>query len=171
MPRAPRPSLSAAAARQQIDRFLDRYAPATAALARDILKKMARRLPGATELVYDNYNALVIGFGPTERPSDCPFSIAVYARWVNLYFLDGVQLEDAAGLLKGNGHRVRHIRLDRADDLDDPGVQTLIDQALGLADPPMPSPAGTRKVVIRAVSPRQRPRRPAAARTKSSRVR
>jgi len=28
-----------------------------------------RKLRGATEMVYDNYNGLVIGFSPTEKPS------------------------------------------------------------------------------------------------------
>jgi hypothetical protein len=37
------------------------------------------------ELVYDNYNALAIGFGQTERVSDVIFSIAVYPRWVGLF--------------------------------------------------------------------------------------
>jgi hypothetical protein len=41
------------------------------------LAKMRARLPGAVELVYDNYNALAIGFGPTERTSEAVFSIEV----------------------------------------------------------------------------------------------
>jgi hypothetical protein len=35
---------------------------------------------GAIELVYDNYNALVIGYGPTERASDALIFLAVYPR-------------------------------------------------------------------------------------------
>ena len=61
--------------------------PEIGALAKAILGKMRKRLPRAVELVYDNYNALVIGFGPTERASDAIFSIAVYPRWVSLFFL------------------------------------------------------------------------------------
>ena len=40
-------------------------------------QEMRAIVPGAIELVYDNYNALVIGFGPTKRaamrsfPSRC----------------------------------------------------------------------------------------------------
>jgi hypothetical protein len=162
MARTPSVRPSAANPRRQLEAFLSRYSPDIEALARAVLQKMEQRLPGATELVYDNYNALVIGFGPTERPSDCPFSIGVYARWVNLYFLDGIQLSDPDGLLKGSGNRVRHIRLEHADDLDRAGVQTLIGQAIRLADPPMPTRAGPRTIVIRAVSPRKRPRRPTA---------
>ena len=42
--------------------------------------------PGAIELVYDNYNALGIGFAATEKASDVIFSIALYPRWINLFF-------------------------------------------------------------------------------------
>jgi hypothetical protein len=62
---------------------------------------MRRRLPGATELIYDNYNALAIGFGPGERSSDAVFSIAVWPRWVSLFFLRGTRLHDPGKLLKG----------------------------------------------------------------------
>ena len=65
----------------QLDAFLDKYTPAVAMLARACLAKMRARLPGAVQLVYDNYNALAIGFGPSERASEAIFSIALYPRW------------------------------------------------------------------------------------------
>ena len=50
--------------------FLARYSPAVAACARGVLVRLRKQVPGAVELVYDNYNALVVGFGATERASD-----------------------------------------------------------------------------------------------------
>ena len=61
---------------KQLAGFLGRYDPKVAAVARAALTKIRRRVPGALELVYDNYDALVIGFGPTERASDAILSIA-----------------------------------------------------------------------------------------------
>ena len=61
----------------QLKSFLAKYSPEVAAVARDALAAMRRLVPGATELVYDNYNALAIGFGATDRSSDAVFSIAV----------------------------------------------------------------------------------------------
>src|ERR1022692_2413575 len=87
----------------QLDRFLDKYTPAVATLARACLAKMRARLPGAVQLVYDNYNALAIGFGPSERASEAIFSIALYPRWVTLFFLQGAGLPDPRRLLKGSG--------------------------------------------------------------------
>lgn len=72
----------------QLDGFLTKYSPKIAALGRAALKKMRQLLPGSFELVYDNYNALVVGFSPTARPSDAIFSIVLYPRWVNLFFLN-----------------------------------------------------------------------------------
>ena len=63
---------------EQLDAFISKYAPEVAAQARAVLAKMRAFLPGAIELVYDNYNALAIGFGTTERTSDAVFSIVVF---------------------------------------------------------------------------------------------
>lgn len=96
---------------RQLATFLAKSSPAVAAFARAALRQLRRRLPGAIELVYDNYNALAIGFGPSEKASAVICSIAVYPRWVTLFFLHGAHLPDPKRLLRGEGSRVRHIRL------------------------------------------------------------
>ena len=144
----------------QLDAFLDKYSPAIATLARACLAKMRARLPGAVQLVYDNYNALVIGFGPSERASEAVFSIALYPRWVTLFFLHGAGLPDPKHLLIGSGKLVRRIVLASAEDLDQPAVQALMATALRRADPGI-DPDATGSLVIRSISAKQRPRRPA----------
>lgn len=154
MPPAPSPAA-------QLDAFLDKFTPAIAAEARAALRKMRARLPGACELVYDNYNALAIGFAPSDRTSDAIFSVAVFPRWVSLFFLlNGPRLRDSHGYLQGTGNQVRHIKLARAAVIDDPGVQDLIAQALELAEIPI-DPAQPRRLIIKSISAKQRPRRPA----------
>jgi len=145
--------------RTQLTTFMARYHPDIVKLARSALLIMRKRLPGTVEMVYDNYNALVIGFSPNERPSDAIFSIALYPRWVNVFFLQGAtELADPERLLRGSGSRVRSIRLTSSQDLDTPAVRALMAQAIARADPPI-DPKGRRKLVIRAVSAKQRPRR------------
>ena len=46
---------------------------------------MRKKFPDAHVLVYDNYNALAIGFAPTERGSEAFFSILLFPRWVNSF--------------------------------------------------------------------------------------
>lgn len=151
----------AASPSAQLDSFLDKYTPEIAAQARLALRRLRARLPGAQELVYDNYNALAIGFSPTERTSDALFSIAVYPRWVSLFFLqNGTCLRDPDCCLSGSGNQVRHIKLDNGAMIDDPSVQDLIAQALELAPGPIDS-AQPRRLIVKSISARQRPRRPA----------
>jgi hypothetical protein len=150
---------------EQLESFISRFTPEVAACARRALARMRKRLPGAVELVYDNYNALVIGFGPSERASEAIFSIALYPRWVNLFFLDGATLPDPKGLLRGGGKFVRSIVLRDADELDDPEVRKLIDLAVRGAQTPI-NASSRRRLVIRSISAKQRPRRP-ATRSKS----
>ena len=121
---------------------------------------MRARLPGAVEMVYDNYGALVIGFGATERPGEAVFSIAVYADHVTLVFIWGVGLFDPGKLLRGGGNQVRHIRLASPEMLDDPAVQALMTEAIARSARPFDDTQPGR-MVIRAIAPKQRPRRPA----------
>lgn len=89
------------------------------------------------------------------------FSIALYPRWVSLFFLQsGIRLRDPAGLLEGSGNKVRHIQLRAPDQLSDPAVEDLIAQALELASRPI-NPAQPSRLIIQSVSAKQRPRRPA----------
>jgi hypothetical protein len=81
-------------------------------------------------LVYDNYNALVIGFGPNERPSDAIFSIAFHPRRAGLFFLQGARLADPHKRFSGNGTMARHVIPDDVSVLDDPQVRELMDEAL-----------------------------------------
>jgi hypothetical protein len=143
----------------QLDAFLDRFTPQVAAIGRACLTKMQARLPGAVRLVYDNYNALVIGFGPSERASEALFSIALYPRWVTLFFLQGAGLADPKRLLKGSGKIVRHIVLTSAADLDLAAIQDLMAKALKRSEFGI-DPTAPGRLVIRSISAKQRPRRP-----------
>ena len=146
-------------AEEQLDGFLARFTPAVEADARAALAHMRARIPGAVQLVYDNYNALAIAFGANEKLSGVVFSVALYPRWVSLFFSGGPYLDDPLGLLKGEGNTVRHIVLKDAAVLTSPGVEALIAQALDRADPPI-DPAGLGRLVIKSVSAKQRSRRP-----------
>ena len=146
---------------EQVEGFIRKFDPAIAKLTRAVRKEMRKRFPSAVELVYDNYNALAIGFGPNERASDAIFSIAVYARGVNLYFIYGRSLSDPQKLLQGQGSQGAFIRVDDMKVLDEPGVRALIDAATKHARPRFPE-KGRGYTVIKSISAKQRPRRPGA---------
>ena len=148
----------------QVAGFIAKFDPAVARVARTARTMLRKRMPTATELVYDNYNALAIGFGPSPRTSEAIVSLAIYARGVNLYFLYGAHLTDPDRLLEGNGMRGRFVRLPTAERLADPGVQALLEAAIADCDPPLPT-TGRVRTIVKSVSAKQRPRRPPAGRT------
>jgi hypothetical protein len=136
----------AVSAEEQLAGFIGKFTPQVAKVIRAARRKMRQRLPGAIELVYDNYNFFVIGYGPNEKPSQAIFSLAAQAKGVALCFL------------RGSGNVVRNVRLKTAATLDRPEVQALMKAALDRAKTPL-EPGSAHKLIIRSVSARQRPRR------------
>ena len=144
----------------QLATFMARYTPEVRRVVEKVLAKLRARVPGAVEMVYDNYNWLVIGFGPSDRPSEAILSVVLAPRWVTLCFLWGATLPDPQKLLRGSGKRVRHIRLERAEDLDKKAIRSLIALAAQRARKPIDGRA-PRRLIIKSISAKQRPRRPA----------
>ena len=142
----------------QLKSFLDRYAPAVASDARQALNFLHARMPTATRLVYDNYNALAVGFGPSDKASDAILSIAVYPSYASLFFLNGVKLSDPHRLLEGKGSKVRHIKLRPISRLQNLETLALIEAAVTDAHVPLPT-CGVGDLVIKSISAKQRPRR------------
>jgi hypothetical protein len=144
---------------RQLASFLVKFEPRVAASARTALSQLRKKLPGAVEIVYDNYNALAIGFGPSEKASEAIFSIAVYPRWVSLFFLQGAKLPDPDNVLQGSGTKVRHIVLRNPKIMEQAAVRKLMALALKSAKRPLDAKQ-RRRLIIKSISAKQRPRRP-----------
>lgn len=144
---------------EQLAEMAARYAPAIAERGLAAIERLRQRMPGAHRLVYDNYNALAVGFAHGDRAKDAFVSIAFYPRWVTLFFLYGAGLDDPEGLLRGQGARVRHVVLDDVEDLERPEIVALLDQALerhGVVS------GAEGQLIIKSIAEKQRARRPAA---------
>src|SRR5580698_248773 len=99
-------------AEEELEGFVLKFAEPMQDLIRGSRAAVAARFPDAVQLVYDNYNFLVIGFGPTARTSESIFSLAAYARGLNLFFLQrATELPDPTGILRGSGKVVRSVAL------------------------------------------------------------
>lgn len=138
--------------------FIAKFDPAHAKLIRACRAEMRKLLPTAIELVYDNYNFFVIGYGPTERASEAILSIAAAANGVGLSFIHGAMLPDPHQLLLGAGKQNRFLRLPNLDPLRLPEVLALIRAAVAQAKTPLPATGGG-YTVIKSISKKQRPRR------------
>ena len=146
---------------RRIAGFVDKYTPAIAAQLRDARQRLRAHFPRGVEMVFDNYNALVFGIGPTDRTRESFISIAGYPKWVTLFFLDGASLHDPDALLEGDGKQVRGIRLKTPADMATPAVAALIAQAIAMRRDALAA-AAPLSTVIKAEVEKQRPRRPAA---------
>jgi len=144
---------------KQVAGFIAKFDPAIAKLTRSCRSVVRKRYPSAIELVYDNYNALAIGYSPTEKTSEVVFSLAVYARGLNLYFMYGRSLPDPNGLLQGSGTQGAFIRLESVATLDEPKVIDLIQRAVKRQKPTFTA-KGKGYTVVKSISAKQRPRRP-----------
>jgi Domain of unknown function (DU1801) len=159
------PAKSSATAEQQLKGFIAKFEPANQALIRAVRRTVRRRMPTANEMVYDNYNFFVIGYGPTERPSDAIVSIAADANGVGLCFIHGAKLPDPKGVLLGSGKQTRFVRLPSAAALTQPPIATLLTAAVAQSPIPLPT-RGRGRLIIRSVSAKQRPRRKDTTRSK-----
>ncbi len=128
--------------------IIDARPPQMAKLTKAVLAKIRRQMPGSVELVYDKKNALVIGFCSAARASNVINSIAVYSKWINLYFFEGDTLPDPEGLLQGAGRMVRSIRVTDAAALERPAVKALMAEARKRAEPPL-DPKAKRAIILR----------------------
>ncbi len=146
-------------AEQQLSAFIDKFTPAHATLIRECRAVLRRIMPTAQELVYDNYNFLVIGYCSAPRASDCIVSIAAAANGVGLSFYHGATLADPEGLLQGSGKQNRFVRVPAVEVLSSPGVRTLIAAAVEQAKTPLPT-AGHGALVIQSISVKQKRRKP-----------
>ena len=144
----------------EIAGFIAKFDPTVARRIRAARAALRNRLPAAVEMIYDNYNFLVFGFGPSERASEAILSLAAASNGVALCFIQGAKLPDPTKILLGAGRQTRSVRLPSAATLEEPAIEALIGAAIAHSSVPMPKTRGY--TVIKSVSAKQRPRRAAA---------
>src|SRR5215469_7863983 len=147
--------------------YFAKYEPAMAKLGKALRAKLRARLPGLSEIVYmyENQDALVISYSPTERGYEGVCSISVYPHLVKLGFGRGAELakSDPMKLLKGQGRTARYIELASLADFEREGVEALIAAAVKLAKLKL-DPLAKGAVIVKAQAQKERARRAKKAR-------
>jgi hypothetical protein len=85
--------------------------------------------PDANELIYDNYNALALGWSPTEKVSHTFCSIAVFAKYAHFGFYWGSEIADPEKKLLGKGNQYRYIIIDNKNDFPKTYIKKLLKEA------------------------------------------
>jgi hypothetical protein len=158
----------------QVASYFANYEPAMVKLGKALRAKLRARLPGLSEIVYvyENQNALVIAYSPTERGggSDAVCGMSLYPSEAKLFFAHGAQLSkaDPKKLLQGSGKTVRSVSLSSAADFDRAEVEALIAAQLKLANVRLDKNAKG-SVIIKAEEQKQRAAKRRAAASASQR--
>jgi hypothetical protein len=142
----------------QLKTFIGRFDLRNQVLIRSVRRVLRNRFRTAHELAYDNYNFFVIGYSPTERPSDAIVSLAAGANGVGVCFIHGASLPDPGGVLFGSGRQTRFIRVPSVEILKRREVEALFSAAISHSRVPLPR-QGRGRLIIRSVSKKQRPRK------------
>jgi hypothetical protein len=140
----------------QFSAFLSRFPAEIVALVKRCLPKLRRAFPVSYELVYDYSNSLVVSFSMSERGYEANVAIAIFPRWVRLYF--DKSLPDPKGLLEGSGGKVRSVTIKAASDIDHGDIKALIKAAIKHSGVTFPRTRSTR-IVIKSESKKRRPRK------------
>ena len=86
--------------------------------------------PGSNELIYDNYNALAVGWSPTDRVGHTFCSIAVGSnKYVHFGFYWGSEIADPEKMLLGKGNQYRYILVNNKNNFPKTYIKKLLKEA------------------------------------------
>jgi hypothetical protein len=114
--------------------------------------------PDTNELIYDNYNALALGWSLTDKAGDVFCSIAIYSGHVNFGFNRGSEIDDPQKILVGNGSLYRYISVKDKADFPEEDILQLLQSAYENAASRLKP---TKKVfkgqtIVKSISPKKR---------------
>jgi hypothetical protein len=87
--------------------------------------------PDTNELIYDNYNALAIGWSPTDRVGHtfCSIALGRSSHNVHFGFYWGSQLSDPKKILLGEGNQYRYVLVKSKDEFPNAYIKKLMKEA------------------------------------------
>lgn len=101
--------------------------PEAGELARRLRQLVLATLPGAQEKIQPGIGVADYHAGAI-KGRGC-LSIGPQKQYVNIYFMNGVDLPDPTRLLTGSGKRLRHVKIMKPEDLRNPALVALIKAA------------------------------------------
>ena len=108
------------------EKLLVKNKPEAQSLALELRRLVQRLVPKAEEKIQKGWGVADYRFGSSGRGF---MTIGPQKGYVNLYFMDGVDLDDPDGLLEGTGKRMRHVKILKPEDLKKRSLHALIRQA------------------------------------------
>jgi hypothetical protein len=126
--------------------------------------------PQTNELIYDNYNALAVGWSPTDRVGHTFCSIAVGRTSNNVHFgfYWGSEISDPGKILLGEGNQYRYILVPDTNKFPRAYIKKLVKQAYAnsLAKVKDKKQIMSGQTIVKSVSVKKREKKPKAVKTK-----
>lgn len=112
----------------EIEMWLEKnFSPDIQALVREIQRWVHGVLPNASEVLAVGYKMIMYKTQP--KMNGFVVYVGPYTNHVNLGFLEGTSLPDPHKLLKGTGKTLRHVKIKGVGDLEQVGLQELVEAA------------------------------------------
>src|SRR3954464_8251257 len=109
------------------EEFFSKYTPEIQSIAMQARELIFSMMPDAIEQVnIGNQNTT---YGTGLKMADQVFYISAHKAHVNIG-LFGAELPDPAGLMEGTGKRLRHVKMRKLEDVNQPALRELLDVAL-----------------------------------------
>lgn len=102
--------------------------PQVEALARRAQALIEAVMPKVVKVAWPTQSIIGYGVGPKKMSEQFCY-IAVFKSRINLGFYYGSDLPDPQNLLEGTGESMRHIKISKLEELENPAVRHLIQAA------------------------------------------
>ena len=113
----------------ELEKFLAYYPEHVQSLFRWLRDLVWDKFPNSNELIYDNYNALAVGWSVTDKLGHTFCSIAAFSEFVHFGFYWGSQISDPEKILKGQGKQYRYIVVKEKKDFPKTYIKQLMKEA------------------------------------------
>jgi len=116
--------------------------------------------PQANELIYDNYNALAVGWSTTDKVGHtfCSIAIGRTSKNVHFGFYWGSEIPDSEKILLGKGNQYRYILVKNKKDFPRLYISSLMEEAYrnSLSKVKEPGQVVNGQTIIKSISPVKR---------------
>lgn len=113
---------------KEFEEILTTASPDVADLARQAKTLIQDVMSDVVEVVWLNQRISGYGVGPKKMSEQFCY-IAIFKERINLGFYYGSDLPDPQNLLEGSGKSLRHIKISRREQLENPALRDLVEAA------------------------------------------
>jgi hypothetical protein len=115
---------------RKLTELLRRYDPRLTSVAYALRALILDEISPCHEHLFAQKNKVVLLFAATDHViEDCICQIHVFAKYVELAFPRGVDLQDPGTLLQGSGKAFRHLKLTTRADVERPEIRAFLREA------------------------------------------